>query len=160
MGQTCKPVSFYNSGSAMVKKLQAQHLICDFDSIQGHAFNTVFFPLTAPRLVANVPIYFTPDARLKNALFTCIELVDGSQLASYGGVDMPSSFKAGWIVLKDNCKNTIAEMPLSSLNRVLNGDKNRFFRKLPVDWSQSYIKLTSTAGLSSAGFLFRIWTVK
>jgi hypothetical protein len=158
--QACQPISFANSGSAMIKKLVAEHLICDFDTIQGHQFTTLFFPLTAARVVANVPIYLAPDARVKNQLFTCIELVDGSQLATYNGVDMPSSFTAGWLTLRDNCKNILAEMPLSSLNRVLNGDKNRFFRKLPVDWSQSFIKLTSTAGLSSAGFLFRIWTVK
>jgi len=154
----CKP-SNTSSGADYAEKMVARGLTNNYDTMQGDECTTLFYPITANRLYANVPIYFDKDKRLINKLLTCMELVDGSTLATYGGVDMPSSFKKAWVVLKDKCDNLLIEFPISKINRVLNGGKNVFFKTMPVDWSKSYIQLTDTSGLGSAGFLFRVWTV-
>jgi len=154
----CTARSTASTGSALIAKQEAQHHIQDYDALQGYTCNLVFFPMRANRLFPNVPLFFDLDNRFLNQKITAIELFDGTQLASYAGVDLPSSFVSGWIVLKDECNNTLAELPLSKLNRVTNGGKNAFFRKLPVDWGKSFLRLTDVTGLSNAGFLFNVWT--
>lgn len=154
----CTARSNASAGSQMVAKLEAMGCIVDYDHIQGNNCTTVFYPLTAARQYPRVPLYFDVDSRIEGKKLTCMELVDGSQIASYSGVDMPSNFTAGWITLRDNCNNILVEFPISKINRALNGGKNVFFGNLPVDWGKSSIHLTSVSGLSSAGFLFRIWT--
>jgi hypothetical protein len=106
-----------------------------------------------------VPMYFDRDNRLTGRPVTCIELLDGSFMASFGGVDNPSSFNNAWVVLRDDCGDLLTEFPVSRANRVLNGGKNFFLKKLPVDWGKSYMIFQNVAGLSSSGFFFNIWTV-
>lgn len=158
--QRCAPQVIASTGAALSYKMQAQHLATDFNTLQGHSVGLMFFPLTAGRQYSLQPLYLDKDQRFMGKLLTCMEMLDGSQLGgSYGGVDIPSSFANGWITFKDECDNLLAELPLSRLNFVMNGGKNLFFRKMPVDWGKSYITLTSTAGLSSSGLLFNVWTV-
>lgn len=143
----------------MLAQMDARHLSQDYDTMQGYAQGLWFFPMTAPRLFANVPQYFGPNAKFDNKAVTCIELIDGINCPHYGGVDMPQSFVNGWLNLVDNCGNLLLEVPMSSLNRVLNGDKPFYLRKMPVDWTKSFLRFTDVTGLASSGFLFNIWTV-
>jgi hypothetical protein len=155
----CRAQDQVSAGSQMMALQEAMHHVQDFDAMRGTEVTQVFFPMASGILFANVPLYFQRDNRLTGRKVTSMELVDGTQLATFGGVDMPSSFKNGWVVLRDNCDNLLAEFPMSKLNNVLNGGKNQFMRKLPVDWGKSFLFITDTTGLSSSGFLFNIWTV-
>jgi hypothetical protein len=155
----CRSRDQSSAGSAMMAHQEAMHHSQDYDAMRGHDFVQLFFPIDSTRNYANVPLYFVRDSRLYGKKLTAMEMVNNTQLASFGGKDMPSSYANGWIVLRDNCDNVLAELPLSRLNNVTNGGKNLFFRKLPVDWGKSYLHLTSTPG-TSIGFLFNIWTIK
>jgi hypothetical protein len=157
--QSCGPRITENTGLRLATNFALSRKSCNYDTMQGYKCTFAFWPITASRLLVGIPLFFDIDNRLKGQRLTCLELMDGSFRNSFNGVDIPSNFVNGWITLKDNCNNTLAEFPMSRINQVLNGRKNFYFKSLPVDWSKSYIKLTSTAGLSSSGFLFNIWTV-
>lgn len=156
---TCGPRITENTGLRLAADFAASRKSCMYDTLQGYKCTFEFWPITESRLFVGIPLYFDIDNRLKGKKLTCMEMVDGSQRNSFNGVDIPSNFVNGWITLKDNCNNTLAELPLSRINQALNGSKNLYFKGLPVDWSKSYIQLTSTAGLSSSGFIFNIWTI-
>jgi hypothetical protein len=157
--QSCGPRITSNTGLQLAAEFAASRKSCNYDTLQGYKCAFEFWPITAGRLFVGQPLYFDIDNRLKGRKLTCMEMVDGSQRSQFGGVDIPTNFVNGWITLKDDCNNTLAEFPLSRINQVLNGRKNLYFKSLPVDWAKSYIKLTSTAGLSSSGFIFNIWTI-
>ena len=155
----CPPrvTSGNSTGAVMMRKQVAGGFIQDYDSIQGNHFVQHFYQMRASRLYPNVPLYFDVDQRLEGKRVSCIELVDGTQMGTFAGVDIPSSFNQAWVTLCNNCGDVLAELPISRFNRVLNGGKNLFFRAMPVDWSKSYITFQNVGSLSSSGFLFNIW---
>lgn len=156
--KACISRAYGSSGPAAINKLVAAGLVVDYDTNQGKNCVQYLLPLNGTRLLSKAPIYFDDFPSFQGKPLRSMELVDGSQMAVFGGVDIPSSLKVAWVVLKDDCNQTLAEFPISRLNRVLNGGKNLYFQNLPVDWRKSFVFITNTAGLSSSGLLFNIWT--
>ena len=63
-----------------------------------------------------------------------------------------------WLYLCDNCDNIIITMPVSSINRRMNGNKMRFFRNVKIDISKSYLMAVGGALTSANGLMFIAWT--
>jgi hypothetical protein len=139
--------------TALVSPLIEYFLANDFcrayDGVQGDECSLV--ELNINNRQVQEPIYFNSDSSLDgdNCIITGIEVITSNQLTntpSAGELNGTSSLANAILYIANLDREIIAEVPLSTFSRSLNGGKLRFTNFTGHVWQNCYIKLFTAQG--------------
>lgn len=130
-------------------------------SRRGVRLKTVLLPFTGVNsFLVGKPMRFAPDMDINRATIKGVELVSGTELPSFGGIDNFANNCTGILTVVDNCGEIIGRFPLSVFNRDLNGNKLFMCNWPNVDWGACNIQVASGSGSTDNGLQFKIYLNK